>query len=373
MRCHPAWKIGVADNGNARLGDDLLARNRQRAVAPLFSGQIHDHRPRLHRVDHILGPQNRRGAVRDKRGGDDNIHIRGQLAEPGQLRGAKLGRGRRRVTARAASLGCLIVGGEIREHERGPHRFDLFGHFGAHVEGVGHRAQGARGTNRGQPRHTGPNHQHLGRGDLARGGHLAGEKPPERVGGFENRTITGDIGHRAERIHLLRARNARDHVHGDDMRAAAAGQLQQRWIVTGIEERYQRLPRAQPLDFPLKRSAHLGNHIDCLEQGGAGLDDLDPCLGIFRIGKTSRCTGPGFDGDIVTQLLQKARRCGGDRHPRLVRVGFLWCSDLHLHSLSLHRGCAGCATTPAPLARGWQGPGHPRNGPTGPGHPRLAR
>jgi hypothetical protein len=73
-----------------------------------------------------------------------------------------------------------------------------------------------RGADGGKACHTGADHQHLGRRHLARGGHLTGEEAAEIVARLDHGAVTGDVGHRRQRVHLLRAADARHHVHGDD-------------------------------------------------------------------------------------------------------------------------------------------------------------
>ncbi len=69
-------------------------------------------------------------------------------------------------------------------------------------------------TNRGQSRHPGANdHDDRGR-YFASGGDLAGEKPAEVLGGFDNRAVSGDIGHGAQGVELLRPGNPGYAVHG---------------------------------------------------------------------------------------------------------------------------------------------------------------
>ena len=56
-------------------------------------------------------------------------------------------------------------------------------------------------------------HEHLRRRDLARCGDLPGEEPAEHVRGLDHGAVAGDVGHRAEDVHRLGARDARYGVH----------------------------------------------------------------------------------------------------------------------------------------------------------------
>ena len=126
----------------------------------------------------------------------------------------------------AAGRGAvLLLFLEIEEDELGAHRFDLLGHFGAHVEGIGDRAQRGRGADGGKTRHAGADDQHLGRRHLARRGDLPGEEAAEVVARLDHRAVARDVGHRRQRVHLLRAADARHHVHRDDGGAPVLGAL----------------------------------------------------------------------------------------------------------------------------------------------------
>jgi len=139
LRRHTRRKISVADNGHPVAGDNFFIFYRALSIAALFGRKINDHRSRLHRCDHILGPQLGRRAVRDQCGGDNNIHLRCKLTELGQLRLAKLIRLHAGITTGGGPV--LLVLLEIQIDELGPHRFDLLSHFGAHIEGVGNCTQ----------------------------------------------------------------------------------------------------------------------------------------------------------------------------------------------------------------------------------------
>ena len=138
LRRHPAGKIGVADDRDTAFGHDLLVWNGQITVTTPFSGQIDDHRTRLHRLDHVRKPELGRIAAGDQGGGDDNIDIRRLLAEQRQLLLPELRRGRGRIAARGRAVGGII---EVKEQELGAHALDLLGDLGANVKGADDRAQ----------------------------------------------------------------------------------------------------------------------------------------------------------------------------------------------------------------------------------------
>ena len=104
-----------------------------------------------------------------------------------------------------------------------------------------------RRANGGKPCDARADHQHLGRRHLAGGGDLAGEEAAEIVASLDHRAVAGDVGHRRQRIHLLGARDARHHVHGDDGGALLSPAPADR-VLGRPEERDQGLALAQKAD-----------------------------------------------------------------------------------------------------------------------------
>ncbi len=92
LRGHAAREIRVADDGHAVVGNDLLVRNRQVAIAAALGREVNDHRAGLHHGDHVGEPELRGIAAGDQRRGDDDIDVRCDLAELLQLRLAEFRR-----------------------------------------------------------------------------------------------------------------------------------------------------------------------------------------------------------------------------------------------------------------------------------------
>ena len=92
-----------------------------------------------------------------------------------------------------------------------------------------------------EPRNAGADDQDLGRRDLARCRDLAREETAEMLCRLYDRPVAGNIRHGAQRIDLLRARDARDAIHRHD-RSAGRGQLfEQLGILPGHDEADQRV------------------------------------------------------------------------------------------------------------------------------------
>jgi len=327
LRRHARREVGIAHDGHAVVGDDLFVHDRQLAVATFFGGKVHDHRSRLHRLDHVLGPKLWGFAVGDQGRGDDDVDLGGQLAELGKLGFAEFGAGGLGVAAAFGPVRLLFL--EVEVDEFRPHRLHLFGDLGAHVEGIGDRTQRGRGADGGKPRDTGPDDQHLGGRHLACGGDLPSEEAAKVAARLDHGAVARDIGHGRQRIHLLRAGNTRHHVHRDDSGALGVGGLHQGFVLARVEHGNQCLPLGQALDLGVRGRTHLDDDFAGLEQCGAGLDDLDSGVLVGGVGKARCLACAAFDDAVISQLLQVFGRGRGHGDPVLTVECLFWCADLH--------------------------------------------
>ena len=133
-------------------------------------------------------------------------------AETLQLLFTKLWAGRRGI---AAGFGPILLVIKIQHQEFSAHGFDLLGDLGTHIKRTNDGTQTGRCANRGQAGNPGTNDQNFRRRNLARGSDLARKEAAKLVTRFNHRTVACDIGHGGQRIHFLRAANARHHVHGN--------------------------------------------------------------------------------------------------------------------------------------------------------------
>ena len=201
---HPRWEVGVADDDHAVVGDNTLVHLGQFTVAALFSRKVHDDGAGLHHFDHVFGPKDRRGAVRDQRGGDHDVHVWRDLAELFKLLGLEFGaRGRRVATCLGTIRQFTIF--ELKEDELRPHGFDLLSHFGAHVKCVGDRTKAGRCPDRRKTRNARAHNQNLGGGDFTGGCHLTGEEAAKVVACLDHGPVAGDVGHGRQCVHFLGA------------------------------------------------------------------------------------------------------------------------------------------------------------------------
>ena len=109
--------------------------------------------------------------------------------------------------------------------------------------------------------------------DLAGGGHLAGEEAAEVVAGLDHRAVAGDVRHRGERVHLLGAADARDHVHRDGGDVLRLQLLEQLGVLARVEEGDDDLAGARQRDLGGLGRADLGDDVGLRPEVGGGRDD----------------------------------------------------------------------------------------------------
>jgi hypothetical protein len=137
---------------------------------------------------------------------------------------------------------AVLVFLEVEHQELGVHALDLLLHLGARVEGADDGAHALGRADRGETRDARADHEDLGRRDLAGGGDLAGKEAAEVLRGLDDGAVAGDVGHRAQRVHLLRARDTRHAVHRQGGDAAPGQRLEKVGILRRPDEADQRLP-----------------------------------------------------------------------------------------------------------------------------------
>ena len=305
--------LGVAD-------PDHLAGHRPLDVAAALGGEVDHDGAGLHLLDHLAGDQHRslaprHGGGRDQRvgGGDER---REQLALPcravlGHLAGVAAG---------------ALEGVEVEVDGLGPHRPDLLGGGRAHVVGPDDGAEPLGGRDGLQPRDAGAENDHLGGLDGAGRGHVEREEAAQHPGGDDRAAVAGDERLRAERVHRLCARDARDQLDGVGGDARVAELHDRGLLGGGRQERDRGRAAGQPAD-------------------GAGVERLDrddesasarasgsrvaPDRGVLLVGDQGVQPGPRLDRDVVPETGELADQLGHHRHARLALTGLLGHCDLH--------------------------------------------
>ena len=331
---HAGGEIGVADDGHAIVGDDLLVLDRAFHVAAAFGCKVDDHRAGLHGRDHILKPELGRRAVGDQSGGDDDVHVASDLAEFGELGVAEFfGLNRSIPTGGRAVLLFFL---EIEIDKLSAHGFDLLGHFWAHVEGIGYGPERDRGANGGKTGNTGTNDQDLGGRHFTGGGDLTGEETTEIVTSLDDGTVTGNVGHGRQGVHLLGAGNAGHHFHGDHIGPGLLGRFHTFFVTGRVEEGNQRLVFFELLQLARFWLANLGNDVGTRpERLGIG-HNLHTGFGIGLIREARERSGSGFKDATISQLLELLGRRRRHRDTRLSLKQLFRCTYLHDRLPSLH-------------------------------------
>ena len=211
---HRRRQVQRRDDRHVVLDDDLAGLG-QLAVAARLAGEVDDHRAGLHALDRLGGDQPRRRAAGHERGGDDDVEALDRVGQRLLLLGLLLVGELARVAALAGRLDPEV-------EPLGAERLDLLGDLGAHVVARRLRAQAPRRGQRLQARDADAEHEHLGRRDRARRGHQHRVEARRVLGAEQRRLVAGDVGLRGQRVHRLRARDARDRLHREGGHARPA-------------------------------------------------------------------------------------------------------------------------------------------------------
>mmetsp|Transcript_37577 Transcript_37577/g.58695 ORF Transcript_37577/g.58695 Transcript_37577/m.58695 type:complete len:982 (-) Transcript_37577:453-3398(-) len=193
--------VRVPHAGHAVGGRVHLVAARGGDVPAGLGGQVHGHGAGLHHVHHVLADQLRGLLPRDQRRADDDVHLLALLLQhPGRRVEPLLAH----LLGVAASRGPVL--GVLHHEELAAHGLDLLLGRRPHVEGPHDGAHVLSRLYCCQARHTTTNHQHLGGGHAAGGGHLAREEPVEARGRLDHRPVPRNVRLRAQRVVRLRAR-----------------------------------------------------------------------------------------------------------------------------------------------------------------------
>ncbi len=166
--------------------------------------------------------------------------------------------------------------------------------IGARVERADDGAEAAGGADGAQAGDAGADHQHLGGRHLAGRGHLAGEEAAVEARRLDHRPVAGDVGHRGQRVHLLRAGDARHLVDGDRRDLARRQLLDQGAVLARPQERDQHRARLEPVDLVLARRLDLQQHVSRGPQGAGLADQRGSGLGVILVGERRLESGVGL-------------------------------------------------------------------------------
>ena len=254
--------------------------------------------PGFMRLHHLGGDQLRRRLAGDQRGGDDDVDFLGLLGEHLAL-GLLEALAHHLGVAAAAGAFFLVVDLD----ELAAQRLDLVGHFGARVVGAHDGAQAGGGADRGQAGDAGADDEDLGRRHLARGGDLAGEEAAEGVGGLDHGAVAGDVGHRGQRVHLLRAAQMRGSASiASTVTLRAASCCSSSGFCAGQMKLTGSGPRASGRLRPRVGARTLKTMSAPAHSAGRAVDDLGAGGAVGVVAEIRRVAGAGLDGDLEAEL-----------------------------------------------------------------------
>ena len=134
--------------------------------------------------------------------------------------------------------------------------------------------------------------------------------------------ITGDVRHRGQGIHLLRARNARHHIDRDDIGGMLAADAEQILVLRRIKGRDQRLPGLQPPGLCCFGRAHLGDHIRLVPKRCGGFHYRCANAPIGFVNQPGGQARASLNETFVTHPLQLDCAVRRHRDARLARKHF---------------------------------------------------
>ncbi len=177
-------EVGRSKDGDA-VGDDLLVGARELAVAAARSRKVNDDGAAAHRGDHVGGDENRRLAVGDLCGRDDDVRVLHVLGEDLVLPGLGVG----------FQLACVAAGVLLRLRldagldESRAQRLDLVAHRRPDIKCLDNCAEAAAGGDRLKTGDTRAKDERSRRCQRSRGGHHQREDARQPVGGHHGGVI----------------------------------------------------------------------------------------------------------------------------------------------------------------------------------------
>ena len=198
---------------------DDLPRLRERAVAARLGRHVDDDRALAHLAHHVFGEQPGAGLP----GMSAVVMMMSTSFACSANSAISAAMNSLLISWRSRPARCRLP--RTRAQELGAHALHLLldGRRVSNARTMAPRPRAAPIAAR--PATPAPITQHLGRRHLARRRHLPGEEATVKAGRLDDRAVAGDVRHRAQRVHLLGARDARhliDGEHGGLARRAAA-------------------------------------------------------------------------------------------------------------------------------------------------------
>ena len=225
-----------------------------------------------------------------------------------------------RLGVAAAVLG--VRGVEIELDETRAEALDLLGDGGPDIVGLHDRAQPSRRRDRLQAGDAGADHEHARGGDGAGGGHHQREHLREFARGQQHRPVARDRGHRAERVHRLRATDPRQQLEGERAHPALRERRDRAGAPEGIEQPDNRLALAQALDLrgALGR-ADAGDDVGSGQHFRGARGDPRSRGEVVLVGEARGAARAALDEQLGAAVADPGHNGGNERHAALTVHG----------------------------------------------------
>jgi hypothetical protein len=198
-------------------------------------------------------------------------------------------------------VAALVLGGksaQVHIQELRAQRPHLLARGGANVVRLHHGAQPSRGGDRLQPRNSSADHKDPRRSNGSRSGHQHGEEARQRVCGQDHGLIASNRGHRRQRVHRLRARDARNQLDGEERDPRLDGRKQRGRVVQWPQKSNHYATR---LDLSLvvgRGRVHHGQNVGRAEQRRAVGPERRPGLGVSLVSDARLHSRAGFHRNL---------------------------------------------------------------------------
>ena len=227
------------------------------------------------------------------------------------------------------------VGVEREIHERGAQTLHLLLHRRSYVIGFDLGTQTTGAGNGLQTRHARTDYEYARGSNGAGRGHHHRKHPGQCLGRHEHRFVSGDGGHRRQRVHALRARDSGYQFHRERGDAAGSEVARRLRLAKGFGEADDDLSRTQlrqvvPSVHQVRAKRPDGQNRLCFrEHLSTVCREAGALVHVGVVGESSRAAGPGFDQDIEPRSCK--RRDGGryGRDALFARKGLCWDADDH--------------------------------------------
>jgi hypothetical protein len=215
---------------------------------------------------------------------------------------------------------------DVQLEERGAEAFHLLLHGGTHVEGRDDGTEPPGSRDRLQAGDTGAEHEDASGRDRPRGGGEHRHELRQVVGRDQRALVARDRALGGERIHRLRAGDARNRVHREGSDAPLGERAYEVAVDEGLQKGDEDLPVPEPGHLAVGRLLHLRHRVD---SGERVPHDLRATLLVGLVEEPGCRSCTRLDEGLHSCLGETLGRIGHEGDSPLARSGLLGDADLH--------------------------------------------